>query len=108
MVEAEQQGTKILVKEAAILFESGSNEGLDAVIVVVADEHERLERAVQKGMGQREEIMRRMATQWPQEKLMAKADYVLFNQGSFDELKKETEALYGMLLVAAASACESH
>jgi len=108
VLEAAQQGTKILVKEAAILFESRGNEGLDAVIVVVADQQERLERAVQKGMGQREEIMRRIATQWPQEKLMAKADYVLFNQGSLDDLKKETEALYRTLLVAAVSACDNN
>ncbi|MEI7747689.1 MAG: dephospho-CoA kinase [Chlorobiaceae bacterium] len=107
VLEAEQQGTKILVKEAAILFESGGNEGLDAVIVVVADIKDRLERAVQKGMGPREEIMRRIATQWPQETLVAKADYVLFNKGSLDALKKETEALYSTLLVAAASVCDN-
>jgi dephospho-CoA kinase len=107
-LEAERQGIKILVKEAAILFESGGNEGLDAVIVVVADIQDRLERAVQKGMGQCEEIMRRIATQWPQEKLIAKADYVLFNKGSLDELKKETEALYRTLLIAAASICDNN
>ena len=108
VLEAEQQGIKIMVKEAAILFESGGNEGLDVVIVVVADIQERLERAVQKGMGQRKEIMRRIATQWPQEKLIAKADYVLFNKGSLDDLKKETEALCRTLLVAAASLCDTH
>ncbi len=107
VLEAEQQGIKIMVKEAAILFESGGNEGLDVVIVVVADIQERLERAVQKGMGQRKEIMRRIATQWPQEKLIAKADYILFNKGSLDDLKKETEALYSTLLSAAASACDN-
>ncbi len=77
------------------------------MIVVVADIQERLERAVQKGMGQRKEIMRRIATQWPQEKLIAKADYILFNKGSLDDLKKETEALYSTLLSAAASACDN-
>ncbi len=104
---ARRQGTKILVKEAAILFESGGNEGLDAVVVVVADVEERIARAVQKGMGVREEIMQRLAAQWPQDKLMAKADYVLFNKGTPDELKKETEVLYSRLL-AAASHCTDH
>ncbi len=107
VLEARQQRTKILVKEAAILFESGGNEGLDAVIVVVADIQDRLERAMQKGMGTPEEIKRRIATQWPQEKLIAKADYVLFNKGSLDDLKKETEALCRTLLVAAASLCDT-
>lgn len=105
--DAQQRGTKILVKEAAILFESGGNEGLDAVVVVAADREERIERAVQKGMGGRAEIMRRLASQWPQEKLIAKADYVLFNTGSLDELKKETEALYPSLLAAAELCCNN-
>jgi dephospho-CoA kinase len=107
VLDARNRRTKILVKEAAILFESGGNEGLDAVVVVAADMHERIDRAVQKGMGTREEIMRRIATQWPQEKLIAKADYVLFNRGSLEGLKKETEALYLKLLDAALSACDN-
>ena len=105
--DAQQRGTKILVKEAAILFESGGNEGLDAVVVVAADREERIVRAVLKGMGGREEITQRMASQWPQEKLIANADYVLFNTGSLDELQKEAEALYPKLLVAAELLCNS-
>ncbi len=108
VLNARQQGKKILVKEAAILFESGGNEGLDAVVVVAADVEERIARAVQKGMGMREEIMQRIAAQWPQEKLIAKADYVLFNRGTPDELKKESEALYATLLKAAQSDCHHH
>jgi len=104
--EASQRGIKILVKEAAILFESGSNRQLDVVVVVTADEEQRIERALRKGLGSREEIMQRIARQWPQERLIAEADYVLVNKGSPDELKKETEALYSRLLGAASSACD--
>ncbi len=108
LLSARMEEKKILVKEAAILFESGGNEGLNAVVVVVADIEERIARAVQKGMGRREEIAARIAVQWPQEKLMAKADYVLFNRGTLDELKKETESLYSVLLTAAESHCRHH
>ena len=104
--EASLHGIKILVKEAAILFESGSNRQLDVVVVVTADEEQRIERALRKGLGSREEIMQRIARQWPQERLIAEADYVLVNKGSPDELKKETEALYSRLLGAASSACD--
>ncbi len=105
--DARQQGTKILVKEAAILFESGGESGLDVVVAVVADPQERIDRAVRKGMGTPEEIRRRILTQWPQERLISKADYVLFNKGSLDELKKETELLFRTLLAAAAETCGS-
>ena len=107
VLDAENQGVKILVKEAAILFESGSNKQLDVVVVVVADEQMRIERAVQKGLGNHEEIVRRIALQWPQKKLIEKADYVVVNNGSQEELKKETEALYFRLLSAASLACNN-
>ncbi|MEI6638492.1 MAG: dephospho-CoA kinase [Chlorobium sp.] len=103
--DARQRGLKILVKEAAILFESGGERGVDAVVVVVADNLIRMERAVRKGMGTPEEIRQRMLTQWPQERLIAKADYLLVNKGSLDELKKETERLLHTLLAAAAVVC---
>lgn len=103
--DARKRGIRILVREAAILFESGGDKGLDAIVVVAADPEERMMRAIQKGMGTRDEIMRRMAAQWPQEKLIVKADYVIFNRASPDELKKETEALYLKLLAAAELLC---
>jgi dephospho-CoA kinase len=104
VLDAENQGMKILVKEAAILFESGGNRDLDVVVVVVADLEQRIQRAQEKGMGSREEIMRRIAMQWPQEKLVEKADYVLLNNGTSEELKKETELLYQWLIAQASSA----
>jgi dephospho-CoA kinase len=104
VLDTANQGIKILVKEAAILFESGGNRDLDVVVVVAADLEQRIQRAVEKGMGSREEIMRRIAMQWPQEKLVEKADYVLLNKGSSEELKKETELLFQWLLAKVSSA----
>jgi dephospho-CoA kinase len=106
VLDAEKQGIKILVKEAAILFESGGNRGVDAVVVVAADLEQRIQRAVDKGMGSRAEIMRRIDMQWPQERLIEKADFVLQNKGSQEELKTETERLYRRLLDAASSTCD--
>ncbi|NTW11352.1 MAG: dephospho-CoA kinase, partial [Chlorobiaceae bacterium] len=37
VTKAAEEGVMILVKEAAILFESGGEKGLDAVVVVAAD-----------------------------------------------------------------------
>ncbi len=103
--DARQRGVKILVKEAAILFESGGSKGLDAVVVVTADEQTRIARAVLKGMGTAEEIARRLAAQWPQEKLTALADYVLVNNCSCTELQQQSEQLYHTLLAAADALC---
>ncbi|MCG8377491.1 MAG: dephospho-CoA kinase [Chlorobiales bacterium] len=91
---AARDGVKVVVKEAAILLESGSDKGLDIVVVVVSDLEKRIERAMKKGMGSREEIMRRIEAQWPQEKLVERADYVIENNGSVGELENSVRALY--------------
>lgn len=107
IASASYDGVQVLVKEAAILFESGGDSDLDAVLVVTADTQTRIERAVRKGLGSAEEIKKRIAAQWPQEKLLEKADYVIMNNGSEEELKKETESLYTKLLAAVASTRDS-
>ncbi|MEI8033587.1 MAG: dephospho-CoA kinase [Chlorobiaceae bacterium] len=103
VLDAAREGSKILVKEAAILFESGGSRRLDAVVVVAADMERRIQRAVEKGMGSRDEVMRRIATQWPEEKLIERADYVIFNNGTLEELQKESRELYEKLLARAVS-----
>ncbi|NTV98865.1 MAG: dephospho-CoA kinase [Chlorobiaceae bacterium] len=106
VTKAAEEGVMILVKEAAILFESGGEKGLDAVVVVAADTAKRIGRAIRKGLGTEEEIKKRIAAQWPQEKLMERADYVIMNNGSEDELKKETASLYEKLLHALSSSSD--
>ena len=101
--EARRQGIEVLVKEAAILFEAGRTADLDLIVVVVADRQLRLRRAVEKGLGSREEVLERMASQWPQEKLVEKAGYVVPNEGTKEELRRQTEKLYQFILQEAAS-----
>jgi len=101
VLDAAAKGDKLLVKEAAILFESGGARGLDAIVVVTAELPQRIERAVKKGMGTPEEIMQRIARQWSEEKLVEHADYVIENKGSLEELKNKCDALYKKLLRAA-------
>ena len=96
--EASKSGVKILVKEAAILLESGGDKGLDMVVVVVADLEKRIERAIRKGMGTREEIMHRIQSQWPQKKLVERADFVIENNGSFKELERNVHELYDKIM----------
>lgn len=100
-----EDGLPVLVKEAAILFEAGRTGDLDLVVVVAASTELRVQRAVRKGLGTREEILERIAVQWPQEKLVEKAGYVIWNEGSVEELQKETEKLHAFILQRAAASC---
>ncbi|MBF0586984.1 dephospho-CoA kinase [Prosthecochloris sp. N3] len=95
--EAGRDGVGMLVKEAAILFESGADRGLDEIIVVVADMQIRVQRALDRGMTSRDEVLRRIRAQWPQEELEQRADYVIDNNGSLEELRARTDSVYDMI-----------
>lgn len=95
-----REGKRILCKEAAILFEAGADRDLDRIIVVSANDGLRLDRAVARGLG-REEARKRMAAQWPQERLIERAHYVIFNDGTLEELRSQVEQIYQSLTTVA-------
>ncbi|MBD79480.1 MAG: dephospho-CoA kinase [Crocinitomicaceae bacterium] len=73
---------KVVIKEAAILFESGSYKSCDKVILVNAPESIRLSRVVERDGVSEEEVKQRMANQWSSEKKMELADFLIMNDGS--------------------------
>ena len=72
---------KIVIKEAAILFESGANLGLDAVICVSATETLRIARVQKRDESSVEDIKSRMNKQMPQAEKEKLADFVIVNNG---------------------------
>lgn len=67
------------IKEAALLFESGSVEGLDLVIGVYAPQHIRLKRVMERDNASREEVLSRMKRQISEEIKMRLCDFVIIN-----------------------------
>jgi dephospho-CoA kinase len=76
---AEQQKTPYVVKEAALLFESGSAAGLDYVIGVYAPQHIRIKRVMDRDKLTREQVLARMNCQVNEEIKMKLCDFVLVN-----------------------------
>ena len=72
---------KIVIKEAAILFESGDNLGLDAVICVSATETLRIARVQKRDESSVKDIKSRMNKQMPQAEKEKLADFVIVNNG---------------------------
>lgn len=70
-----------ILKEAAVLFESGSYKQLDKVIVVSAPENVRIERVTSRDNSTVKEVLDRIKNQWPTEKLAALADFIIENDG---------------------------
>jgi dephospho-CoA kinase len=91
--EAERSGAKVAVAEASQLLEARSEGRYDRVVVVVAPEEQRLERWSARG-GDPEDARRRMAAQLPVEEAVSRADDVIVNDGTAEDLEKKVEALY--------------
>ena len=74
-----QQSTSLVIKEAAILFESGAHLGLDAVVCISAPEKLRIERVQKRDESSVEQIQSRMSKQMPQAEKEELADFLIVN-----------------------------
>ena len=73
------QSTSMVIKEAAILFESDAHVGLDAVVCVSAPEKLRISRVQKRDGNSVEQIQSRMSKQMPQAEKEELADFLIFN-----------------------------
>lgn len=77
----ETQTYPYVLKEAALLFESGSYRDLDAIITVDAPLEIRLKRASIRDQKSEDEIKGRIKNQYPNEIKVKAADFVINNDG---------------------------
>jgi dephospho-CoA kinase len=75
----QQQTSPYVIKEAAILFESGAAAGLDYIIGVFAPQHLRIQRVMQRDKTSREEVLKRIAKQIDEHMKMKLCDFVITN-----------------------------
>jgi len=88
------QKSDIVMKEAAILIESGSYKDCDVVISVVADIETRIARTIERDGLSREEIRARINNQISDEERIAKSDFIIDNNGDLAHLKNEVEETF--------------
>jgi dephospho-CoA kinase len=78
---ANSQNTSFVLKEAAILFETGIYKSLDKTILVTCPKEERINRVMKRDSATKEAIEARMNSQWSEEKKKELADYIIDNSG---------------------------
>ena len=86
----------LVVKEIPLLFEVSLMSSVDKIIVVYAGEKTRLGRLEEKGVS-REEALRRIRAQLSLEDKAKSADFVIDNDGSIEETRRQTERVYSLL-----------
>lgn len=95
---AQNQATPFVLKEAAILFESGAYKDCDYIISVVSEEELRIGRVMQRDSVPREQILNRIQNQWTDELRIVNSDFIIRNNSSLENLKSEFEKIYMKLL----------
>lgn len=69
------------VKEAALLFESGSYQANDYNILVISPIEQRIERVMKRDGVSREQVQARIEKQMPDEEKVKLADFIIYNDG---------------------------
>ncbi|MFV0199632.1 dephospho-CoA kinase [Empedobacter falsenii] len=88
------QKADIIMKEAAILIESGSYKDCDLVISVMVDKEKRIARTMERDGLTREDILARINHQISDEERIAKSDFIIDNNGDLAHLKSEVEQTF--------------
>ncbi|OQX82635.1 dephospho-CoA kinase [candidate division KSB1 bacterium 4484_87] len=83
--------------EAALIFEAGSHVYYDVVVVVSASKETIFERLKRRDNFNEAEIERRIRSQMPLEEKIRRADYVIRNDGTLEDLANEVDKFIGFL-----------
>ena len=86
----------IIIKEAAILFESGSYKDCDAIISVVAPLETRIERVIKRDAASREKILQRINNQLSDDDRIARSQYIITNI-IIEETKNQVDKILNLL-----------
>ncbi len=94
-----KQGVKVIIVDAAILFEANWTPLVDEVWVVVADEANVVQRAVARTGLPEEQIRSRLRSQMSNEERIKRANLVIHNDGSMPDLETKVKDLWGKIKV---------
>lgn len=100
LIRAEVQRLKtespdaVIAVDAALLIETGLNRDMDAVIVVYADEAERIQRSVKRDNITEADARQRLQAQMNLSEKAAMADFVIDNNGTMEETEKKARDVF--------------
>jgi len=89
------------VADIPLLFEGRREGDFDTVIVTACEPATQLRRLVERDGLSAAEAQQRIAAQWPLDKKIAKADFVIRTDGTFDETNRQVDAVVARLGSAA-------
>jgi len=92
-----QQSSPYILKEAAIIFEIGSQDKYDRIILVTAPEATRIDRVTQRDGVETNAVLARMSKQMSDQEKRPLADYLIVNT-NLEDTQQDVLALHETLL----------
>lgn len=94
VVRVEKEGQPMVVIEVPLLFELNLQDRFDWVIVVSAGRELRIQRLMERDHISRDSAENLINVQMPDKKKIERADYVVWNEGSKEELVRSVDVLF--------------
>jgi dephospho-CoA kinase len=94
VVCAEKEGCRMVVIEVPLLFELDMKDRFDRVVVVIADKELRVKRLMERDQTSRDSAENLINVQMPDEEKVGRADYVVWNEGSMENLLESVDVLF--------------
>jgi dephospho-CoA kinase len=89
---------KILIIDAALIYETKIDRLMDKIIVVYLDEEEQLKRLIKRNNLSEKEALQKIKSQIPLKEKIEIADYVIDNNDSLDKTREQVEKIWENLI----------
>ena len=86
------------VVDAALIYESGADTHMDYVIVITSLLRYRTQRVMLRNNMTRDDFLKRVSLQWPDEDKEHMADYVIQNNSDLNNLEKESKKIFDSII----------
>lgn len=86
-----QDGKPIVIYDCPLLIEAGQRDEVDEVLLVVTDAQTRLKRIMERDGVDESLAKKKIEIQMPDEKKIALADTIIYNNGTLDDLKNSLD-----------------
>ena len=89
---------KIIIIDAALIYEAKMDRFMDKIIVVYIDEDEQIKRLIKRNNLSKKEALQRIKSQIPMKEKAKMADYVIDNSNSLNKTKEQVEKIWQSLV----------
>jgi len=89
---------EIIVIDAPLLIEANAHRLADRLVVVKASARKQIERCMKKFCMSEEDVLKRIENQMPLKKKMRLADFVIDNDGTRSETRKQARKVWGEIV----------